>query len=297
VDDGVQPVMELAAIYDAIYGGREDAGFWWAAAAAAKGPLLELGCGTGRVLLPLARAGFEITGLDLSAPMLQRCSAKLQEESQEIRDRARLVAADMTAFDLGRRFAAILCPFAGFQQLRRVDQQLACLDRCRRHLRPQGRLVLDLPNPDPAPAEYARDEPGGGEVTAQVVDWTDGRRIRWSMTVTGYDRLQQVNECEVTYEIIESDGAPPQRDTSSALHVPLRARAPARTRWLPGGRPVRRLRLFAVRGRLAGADRRGRTARRLSPDAYYVSLGVRSSPMRPCAAASALRSPPGPRRM
>jgi SAM-dependent methyltransferase len=207
VDDGVQPVMELAAIYDAIYGGREDAGFWWAAAAAAKGPLLELGCGTGRVLLPLARAGFEITGLDLSAPMLQRCSAKLQEESQEIRDRARLVAADMTAFDLGRRFAAILCPFAGFQQLRRVDQQLACLDRCRRHLRPQGRLVLDLPNPDPAPAEYARDEPGGGEVTAQVVDWTDGRRIRWSMTVTGYDRLQQVNECEVTYEIIESDGA------------------------------------------------------------------------------------------
>jgi SAM-dependent methyltransferase len=206
-DDAAAQTDELAAVYDAIYGDRDDAGFWWAAATAANGPLLELGCGTGRVLLPLARAGFEITGLDSSAAMLRRCSAKLQVESREVRDRVRLVAADMTAFDLGRRFAAIICPFAGFQQLRRVDQQLACLDRCRMHLIPHGRLVLDLPNPDPAPAEYARDEPADGEATAQEVAWADGRRIRWWMTVTGYDRLQQVNECEVTYEIVAADGA------------------------------------------------------------------------------------------
>jgi SAM-dependent methyltransferase len=199
---------ELAAIYDAIYADRDDAGFWQAmVAAAGAGPILELGCGTGRVLLPLARAGFEITGLDLSPQMLERCRAKLQAELPEVRERVRLLAADMTSFDAGRRFAAILCPFAGFQQLRTVEQQLACLDLCRTHLLPHGRLVLDLPNPDPAPAEYARDEPGDGEVTAQLVDWTEGRRIRWWMTVIGYDRLQQCNECEVTYEIIEADGA------------------------------------------------------------------------------------------
>jgi SAM-dependent methyltransferase len=198
---------ELAAIYEAVYADRDDAGFWQAmAAAAGGGPILELGCGTGRVLLPLARDGFEITGLDLSAQMLERCRAKLQAEPPEVRDRARLVAADMTSFDLGRRFAAIICPFAGFQQLRTVEQQLECLDRCRTRLLPRGRLVLDLPNPDPAPAEYARAEPGDGEATAQVVDWTDGRRIRWWMTVIGYDRLQQCNECEVTYEVIEADG-------------------------------------------------------------------------------------------
>jgi hypothetical protein len=112
----------------------------------------------------------------------------------------------MTTFDLGRRFGAILCPFAGFQQLRTVEQQLACLGRCRAHLLPQGRLVLDLPNPDPAPAEYARDGLGEGETTVQLVDWTDGRRVRWWMTVIGYDRALQCNECEVTYEIIERDG-------------------------------------------------------------------------------------------
>ena len=124
-----------------------------------------------------------------------------------MRDRVRLVAADMTSFDLGRGFATILCPFAGFQQLRTVEEQLACLDRCRAHLLSRGRLVLDLPNPDPAPASYARDEPADGEETAQVVDWTDGRRIRWWMTVIGYDRSLQLNECEVTYEIVEADGA------------------------------------------------------------------------------------------
>ena len=198
---------ELAAIYDAIYAGRGDAGFWRTmAAASGDGPILELGCGTGRVLLPLARAGYEIIGLDLSSRMLDRCHAKVDAGQPELQARVRLVEADMTSFDLGRGFAAIICPFAGFQQLRTVEQQLACLDRCRTHLLPHGRLVLDLPNPDPAPPSYAREEQADGEGTAQVVDWTDGRRIRWWMKVTGYERALQCNECEVNYEIIAADG-------------------------------------------------------------------------------------------
>ncbi len=199
---------ELAAIYDAVYADRDDAGFWREmAAAAGGGPVLELGCGTGRVLLPLARAGVEITGLDLSTQMLERCRAKLVREPAAVRDRARLVAADMTSFDLGREFAAVICPFGGFQQLRTVEQQLACLAACRAHLRPRGSLVLDLPNPDPAPAAYAGDEAVGGEAAAVLVDWGGGRQIRWWMTVTGYERAQQWSECEVIYEVVEADGA------------------------------------------------------------------------------------------
>ena len=206
-DPSTSQAAELAAIYDAIYGGRDDADFWRAIAADADGPVLELGCGTGRVLLPLARAGVEITGLDLSPRMLERCRVRLESEAPAVRARVRLVAADMTSFDIGRRFAAVICPFAGFQQLATVDEQLACLERCRRHLRPHGRLVLDLPNPDPAPPSHVQDERGDGEASAELVEWTDGRRIRWWMTVTGYDRSQQCNECEVTYEIIAADGA------------------------------------------------------------------------------------------
>ncbi len=154
-DDSVSHEIGFPELYDAIYADRDDIGFWQALAADANGPVLELGCGTGRVLLPLARAGLEITGLDFSAAMLARCRARLGAEPPEVRGRVRLVEADMTSFDLGRRFAAITCPFGGFQQLRTVEQQLACLDRCREHLLPGGTLVLDLPNPDPAPAAYA----------------------------------------------------------------------------------------------------------------------------------------------
>jgi SAM-dependent methyltransferase len=140
--------------------------------------------------------------------MLERCRATLQHETPQVRDRARLLVADMTSFDLGRRFALITIPFAGFQHLRTVEQQLACLERCRSHLLPQGRLVLDLPNPDPAPPSFARsDEPTDGEATAQLVEWTEGRRIRWWMTVIDYQRALQCTECEVTYEIIAADGA------------------------------------------------------------------------------------------
>ena len=118
-----------------------------------------------------------------------------------------LIAADMTSFDLGRRFAMITVPFGSFQHLLAVEQQLACLDRCRAHLRPHGTLVLDLPNTAPAPPSFAGDEPADGEATAQLVDWTAGRKIRWWVTVTDYQRSLQRNECEVTYEIIEADGA------------------------------------------------------------------------------------------
>jgi SAM-dependent methyltransferase len=221
-DDSACSAAELAAIYDAIYAGTDDAGLWRTVAAEADGPILELGCGTGRVLLPLARAGFEVTGLDLSPVMLQRCRDKLRSEPPEVRERVRLVAADMTSFDLGRRYAAIVCPFAGFQQLTTVEQQLACLARCRAHLLPSGRLVLDLPNPDPAPAAYAREGTGDGEDTAQLVDWTEGRRIRWWMTVVGYDRLQQRNDCEVTYEIVDASGSTRRMTETIALRYTFR---------------------------------------------------------------------------
>ena len=207
-DQSTHEAEELSAIYDVVWAGRDDAGFWRATTGGpGGGPVLELGCGTGRVLVPLARSGVEITGLDLSARMLARCRAALRDETAEVRDRVRLIEADMTSFELGRRYAAVICPFGGFQQLPTVEAQLACLERCRAHLAPHGRLVLDLPNPDPAPPSHASDEPADGEATAELVDWTGGRRIRWWMTVTGYERALQRSECQVTYEVSEADGS------------------------------------------------------------------------------------------
>ena len=140
---------ELAEIYDAVYADRDDRAFW-AAMAPADGAILELACGTGRVLLPLARAGHEIVGLDLSAQMVERCRAHLADEPAAVRERVRLVQADMTSFELGRRFALVTSPFRGFQHVTSVERQLACLGRCHAHLASHGRLVLDLFNPTTA---------------------------------------------------------------------------------------------------------------------------------------------------
>ena len=69
------------------------------------------------------------------------------------------------------------------------------------------RLVLDLANPDPAPPAYLRDEEQtASEAATESVDWTDGRRIRSSMTITGYQRTLQCSECTMTYEVVEADG-------------------------------------------------------------------------------------------
>jgi SAM-dependent methyltransferase len=195
---------ELAALYDAVYADRDDEGFWLAAAPRDR-TILELACGTGRVLLPLARAGNEVVGLDLSVDMLDRCRDKLAAEAPEVRDRVRLVQGDMTSFDLGRRFALVTAPFRGFQHLVSVEQQLACLGRCHAHLAADGKLVLDLFNPDPALLYEHGDT--DGEAEAETVLWSEGRTIRWWGRVLDYRRASQVNECEIVYEVTERDGS------------------------------------------------------------------------------------------
>lgn len=86
----------FAEFYDYVipYRDRRDVGFFVAMARQAGGPVLELGCGTGRVLIPTARAGVEIVGLDVSAPMLAVCREKLSRKPEEVQARVRLVRAD-----------------------------------------------------------------------------------------------------------------------------------------------------------------------------------------------------------
>jgi SAM-dependent methyltransferase len=211
---------ELAAIYDAVYASCEDAGFWTSLAAeVGGGPLLELGCGTGRVLLPLARAGYEVVGIDASASMLDFCRERLRTEPSEVTQRVGLIQADMTEFSLGTRFAGIFCTFNSFHHLRTVEQQLACLERCRRHLLPDGALVLDLFNPDPEPDATEGSEPGDADTIAETAEWTGGRRVRKWMSACNYNRPLQCNECEMTYEVIEADGTTRQLKETFPLRL------------------------------------------------------------------------------
>jgi len=195
-----------ADLYDHVTAYRDrqdDVTFYAGEAAAADGPVLEVGCGTGRVLLPCARAGARVTGLDRSAAMLSVARAKLDREEPEVRGRVRLVEGDMRSFDLGERFALVTMPFRGFQHLLTTDEHLACLECVVRHLRPGGRLVLDVFNPMLAAlVDRSRMSEGGDEAFTTPA----GARVVRRFRIVRADLPRQVQYMEMIYYVTEPDG-------------------------------------------------------------------------------------------
>ena len=196
----------VAELYDfsPVVVARTDVPFYLHLAREARGAVLELGCGTGRILLPMARAGVEVVGVEQSLPMLERCRAKLAAESPDVQQRVQLVHGSMTEFDLGRQFHLIATPFRSFQHLLTIQEQLACLDAARRHLAPGGRLVLDFFHTDPR----ALCDPAWQQERFPFpdVELSGGRRLRLGSRVAAVHRAEQINDAELTYYVIHPGG-------------------------------------------------------------------------------------------
>jgi SAM-dependent methyltransferase len=131
--------------YDVLYGDKQDdVPFYLAMAKETGGPVLELACGTGRVLLPLARAGFDVTGIELSQAMLDKLQAKLDKEPREVQARVALKCADMRDYQFTRKFKLVFCAFNSFLHLLTTDDQLACLASIREYLADDGMLCIGI---------------------------------------------------------------------------------------------------------------------------------------------------------
>ena len=104
------------------------------------GRVLELGCGSGRLTIPIAREGIDIVGADLSPSMLGSARAKAVAAGLHIP----FVHADMRQFDLEARFSAILIPGNSLLHLLTIEDLRRCLASVRRHLAPGGKLVFDI---------------------------------------------------------------------------------------------------------------------------------------------------------
>ncbi len=137
----------IAHFYDLLHEGlRDDILFTLQLADMYGMQVLELGCGTGRLLLPLARTGHLIMGLDRSQSMIRIAEAKIDAERSSVRERAKIVEGDMSSFNLGRQFDLILIPFNTLMHLS-PNQMRACFGCVFDHLRPDGRLLIDVDNP------------------------------------------------------------------------------------------------------------------------------------------------------
>jgi SAM-dependent methyltransferase len=163
---------EAAQYYDANPTIPDDIAFYTARLPSSDALVLELGCGTGRVLLPLAAACGSIHGLDRSPAMLARCLQKLQAAGIPP-TRARAELGDITDFALGRRFDLIIAPYRVFQLLE-TDTHVEGLFRCvRAHLAPGGTCILNVFHPQ-----------GGFERERQA--WGTAAEVcRWEATVAG----------------------------------------------------------------------------------------------------------------
>lgn len=197
--DAPPSVFEDGDVYDLILGDISyGLDFYLKLAREAAGPVLDVACGTGRVLLPCLQAGVDVEGLDLFGPMLQRLRAKAAALGLS----PRLHQADMSDFSLARRFALVMVPFNAFIHNMTQEAQVGCLRRCREHLAPGGLLAFDTF----FPALEVIGAPAGTRVLEGEFPHPEtGLPMRMYDTRT-FDRVAQVQHSINEFELLDAEG-------------------------------------------------------------------------------------------
>jgi ubiquinone/menaquinone biosynthesis C-methylase UbiE len=137
-----------AAFYDFYSLGVEgDVQFYLEEARKAGSPVLEIGCGTGRILLPIAESDINIVGLDRAPAMLSLLQQKLSKCSADTQGRVELIEGDMRHFSLNRRFKLVMIPYRAFLHLLTPKDQRQALQCIREHLTDDGHLVFNIFDP------------------------------------------------------------------------------------------------------------------------------------------------------
>ena len=196
----------IAELYDYVpfYTNRPDLDFYLDFAGLTAGSVLELGCGTGRILIPTAAAGYEITGLDFSDHMLARCRQKLEDQVPEVQNRTRLVKGHMAGFDLAETFSLVTGPFRVFQHLISTEEQLSCLRCVNNHMEMGGKFVFDLSR---AHFRLIKNDVSSEE----TVDFSDrelpnGCKMRRTHRFMATHLTEQYNDIEFIYYLTYPDG-------------------------------------------------------------------------------------------
>ena len=175
-----------AKLYDLMFpGGGPAVDFYRAEAGRTRGQVLELGCGTGHKLIPIASDGRSCVGLDLSSDMLAEARRKADESGVVVE----WLQGDMTAFDLGRTFDLVFITANSLLHLHEIDDLVSCFRSVRRHLAPGARFIFDVFNP----SVRVLAEADGHRRTRESLSFTDPDRGHMRVDVAEtYDALAQV---------------------------------------------------------------------------------------------------------
>jgi 2-polyprenyl-3-methyl-5-hydroxy-6-metoxy-1,4-benzoquinol methylase len=188
----------MASIYDLVYDRNDDIPFYLEYCKQYGAPVLELCAGTGRLTIPIAREGYDITGLDLSKNMLNVCRKKLAKERPEVRKHITLIKGDMREFSLNGKFRIVLIPFTSFLHNTTVEDQVSTIHCVWKHLSDNGLLILEIFNP--------------GIGRPENIVWLDhvgeigrGRTIM-RMSTYQSDKENHVSNSTIIYDIVSRKG-------------------------------------------------------------------------------------------
>ena len=183
----------------------KDIDFFFDRAKKVGGPVLELGCGTGRITIPLAEAGYDVWGIDLSAEMLAVLNKKCETLAASIKKRLHIIHADMCNFNLNRKFPLLIIPLCSFQLLTDIEQQQSCLDCVKKHLATDGQFIITLRRPSSGlDASYVCDE----EILRdEFVDPKTKRKIRMMIQRKSIDLRSQVCCHDQIFYFSQPDGS------------------------------------------------------------------------------------------
>ena len=212
---------EIAALYYDCYstGLEGDVQFYIEEARQADTPVLEIGCGTGRILLPMAEAGCAVVGLDHAPAMLALTRQKLAARSPETQERVELIEGDMRDFALGKRFGLITIPYRAFLHLTTSRDQRRALTCIRKHLTDNGHLVFNIFDPNiEMIASHLGLEGSCLQKDSEFIHPRNGNRVIVWIT-RHYDMDRQMLEQDTIFEELDDTG-----HVISKTYRPLRLR-------------------------------------------------------------------------
>jgi SAM-dependent methyltransferase len=203
----IDSYVVTAKYYDGAYSAKHDLvdlPFYLELAERSPGPVLEIACGTGRVLLPIARKGIEVHGVDNSRPMLTILKASLADEPQEVRQRVTLHEGDMRDFRLGKRYPLVIIPFRAMQHMHTVQDQISALRTAALHLGDGGFLAFDVFYP-----KFDVLNSGIGEEVAEM-EWSPSSNseevVRRYFRKESVDKINQIFYFTFIYRTLRAGG-------------------------------------------------------------------------------------------
>ncbi len=171
-------------------------------AAETEGAILDVGCGSGRVLIHLAQEGHRVHGIESDPAMLRELERKL-ELMPQLSAQIKVVQADAAEHVFERRFGLILLSFNLLMHFLELEPQVRLLSQLRRCLADGGQLVIDLPNAGPV---FATEDTDALTLERQFLDPETGNLVMLQ-SVSSLDRTAQILHVDWIYDIIDGDGA------------------------------------------------------------------------------------------